>query len=62
MRTNPTTVYDGEGTARSIFWVGAATTHNQATNMLSSEAEFINVRIFGATCAGMSFIEADAEL
>ena len=66
MRTNPTTtVYDGEGTSGKVNLLGsgAATTHNQATNMLSSRAEFINVRIFGATCAGMSFMyEADAEL
>ena len=66
MRANPTTtVYDGEGTSGKVNLLGsgAATTHNQATNMLSSRAEFINVRIFGATCAGMSFMyEADAEL
>jgi len=66
MRTNPTTtVYDGEGTSGKVNLLGsgAATTHNQATNMVSSRAEFINVRIFGATCAGMSFMyESDAEL
>ena len=66
MRTNPTTtIYDGEGTSGKVNLLGsgAATTHNQATNMVSSRAEFLNVRIFGATCAGMSFMyEADAEL
>ena len=66
MRTNPTTtIYDGDGTSGKVNLLGsgAATTHNQATNMVSSRAEFINVRIFGATCAGMSFMyEADAEL
>ena len=66
MRANPTTtVYDGDGNSGKvdILSSGAGVTHNQATNVVSGKAEFINVRIFGKTCAGMAFhYEADAEL
>ena len=66
MRANPTTtVYDGDGNSGKvdILSSGAGVTHNQATNVVNGRAEFINVRIFGKTCAGMAFhYEADAEL
>jgi len=66
MRANPTTtIYDGDGNSGKvdILSSGASVTHNQATNSVTGRAEFINVRIFGKTCAGMEFhYEADAEL
>ena len=66
MRANPTTtVYDGDGNSGKvdILSSGAGVTHNQATNVVNGRAEFINVRIFGKTCAGMAFhYEVDAEL
>jgi len=66
MRANPTTtVYDGDGNSGKvdILSSGATVTHNQATNSVTGRAEFINVRIFGKTCAGMAFhYEVDAEL
>ena len=66
MRTNPTTtIYDGDGTSGKVdtLNVNAVVTHNQATNMVNGRPEFINVRIYGVSCAGMAFhYVADAEL
>ena len=66
MRTNPTTtIYDGDGTSGKVdtLNINAVVTHNQATNMVNGRPEFINVRIYGVSCAGMAFhYEADAEL
>ena len=66
MRTNPTvTIYDGEGTSGKVntLNINAVVTHNQATNMVNARPNYINVRIYGVSVAGMSFMyEADAEL
>jgi hypothetical protein len=66
MRTNPTaTIYDGEGTSGKVntLNINAVVTHNQATNMVNARPTHLNVRIYGASVAGMSFMyELDAEL
>jgi hypothetical protein len=66
MRTNPTTtIYDGDGNSGKVdtLNINAVVTHNQATNMVNGRSEFISVRIFGVSCAGMAFhYEVDAEL
>ena len=66
MRTNPTTtVYDGDGNSGKVdtLNINAVVTHNQSTNLVNGRPEFINVRIYGISCAGIAFhYEADAEL